>query len=112
MHLQHPFNVKNMHKYLIVAKCYDKKGKLISVARNSYTKTHPKQAKFARDVGEPLKIYLHAEIAALIKAGERSVYKIKVERFGKRGTPLPSMPCPICMEAIKTFSVKEIQYFV
>lgn len=100
-------------KHILTATCYDKRGRIISRATNNYTKSHPLMAMFAKKVGHSChKIYLHAEIAALIKAGERSVHKIKVERFGKRGTPLPSMPCPICMEAIKTFSVKEIQYFV
>ena len=31
-------------KYHILAKCYDKKGRLLAAAFNSYTKTHPLQS--------------------------------------------------------------------
>jgi len=100
-------------RHVLTAYCYDKRGRLISKATNNYNKSHPLMAMFSKKVGHSCqKIYLHAEVAALIKAGEREVYKIKVERFGKRGTPLPSMPCPICMEAIKTFGVTNIEYFL
>lgn len=99
-------------RHILTAYCYDKRGRIISKATNNYDKTHPLMAMFAKKVGHSHRIYLHAEIAALIKAGERSVYKIKVERFGKRGTLLPSMPCPVCMEAIRTFSVKQLEYTV
>ena len=63
--------VKYRQKYDLVAKCYDKKGNLLSEAMNSYKKTHPLQAYFAEKVGLPDKVFLHAEIAAILKAGKK-----------------------------------------
>lgn len=101
-------SVKQRH--VIKAYCYDKRGRLISSAENNYEKTHPLQAYFAKKVGHAERIYLHAEILAILKAKEIPIHKIKIERYGKRGTLLPSMPCPICMEAIKTFKITNIEY--
>jgi len=97
---------------IIVASCYDKRGYLLSTAVNSYTKTHPKQAYHAAKVGHPLRCFLHAEIAAIIKAKGKKIHKMKVERFGKRGNLLPSHPCPICMSAIKAASINCLEYTV
>jgi tRNA(Arg) A34 adenosine deaminase TadA len=101
-------------RHILTAYCYDKRGRLISKATNNYDKTHPLMAMFAKKVSHSHKIYLHAEVAALIKAGERSdqIHKIRVERYGKRGTLLPSMPCPICMEALRTFGVTNLEYTI
>ena len=37
-------------KHTLVARCYDKKGRLLSEATNRYDKTHPIQAYFAARV--------------------------------------------------------------
>ena len=93
----------------ITALAYDKKGRLLSVGRNSYTKTHPLQAKYAAKAGKPNAIYLHAEVMALVKArGE--VYKIVVLRYGANGKPLLAKPCPACQLAITDFGVKYIEH--
>ena len=97
-------------KQIINAYCYDKQGHLISSATNNYTKSHPLQAYFAIKVGQPARIYLHAEIAAILKAKGKHIHKIKIERIGRKNTMLPSYPCPICREAIKAFGIKEIEY--
>lgn len=97
-------------KYDLTARCYDRKGNLLSEARNSYKKTHPLQAYFAAKVGTPDKVFLHAEIAAILKAGKKKIYRIEVERFAKDGRPLNASPCPICREAIKAFGIDEILY--
>lgn len=100
-------------KHNITAYCYNKRGHLVSVGHNSYTKSHPLQAYFAKKVGHPNKIYLHAEIAALIQAGTmetNQVHEISIVRLNKKGTFQPSKPCPICMEAIKAFGVKHVVY--
>lgn len=96
--------------YLVKASCLDKKGRLISVATNNYKKSHPLQAYFAKKVGHNERIYLHAEIAAILKAKGKEIWKIKIERIGKTGKPLSSYPCPICREAIKAFGIKQIEY--
>lgn len=100
-------------KHNITAYCYNKRGHLVSVGHNSYTKSHPLQAYFAKKVGHPNKIYLHAEIAALVQAGtaeDNQVEEISIVRLNKAGDFRPSKPCPICIEAIKAFGVRFIIY--
>ena len=97
-------------KHLILAKCYDKKGNLLSVAYNSYTKTHPAQKEFATKAGQPYKEYLHAEIHAMIRAKGKPIYKLTIERYNANGVPQNSAPCPVCSQAIKEFGVKVIQH--
>lgn len=95
----------------LTARCYDKKGNLLSMATNSYTKTHPIQAYFASRVGHDAKIYLHAEIAAIIKAGDKPIYKIVISRFSPRThKALNAKPCPVCAEAIKAYGIKFVSY--
>ena len=96
--------------HLLTAKCYDKHGTLIAKASNSYTQTHPIQAHFAKLCGKPDLIYLHAEIAALLKCGKRKPYSIFVERFKKDGSPGLAKPCAICERAIKAWGVKYVTY--
>ena len=92
------------------ATCYDKRGRIISVAYNTYQKTHPYQAQLAKEVGLDDKQYLHAEVRALLKARGKQVYKIKIERYGANGEPLNACPCPICAKAIKEHNIKVIEY--
>ena len=58
-----------------------RKNKVIATATNHDCKTHPIQAKWAERVGLSEKIYLHAEISAMIKAREEAD-KIVVVRLG------------------------------
>lgn len=99
-------------KYEIKATCYDKKGRVISVGYNSYTRTHPVQAFHANEVGLSEKQFLHAEIHALLRAKDRQVHKIKVERYNKKGEPLNAAPCPICQHAIKSWGVNYVEHTV
>jgi hypothetical protein len=81
---------------VLTARCYNKRGLLLSTAQNSYTKTHPIQAYFAEKSNQKSKIYLHAEIAAIIKAGDKQIYKIVITRFSpKTHRALNAKPCPI-----------------
>lgn len=99
-----------MAKHAIQALIYDRYGKLISIGRNSYIKTHPFQAKCATAVGEPTKIFLHAEIAALVKLKDWSkAYKIVVLRFNKLGKPAPASPCKCCRYALKLANINIIE---
>lgn len=97
-------------KYHILAKCYDKRGNLLSAAFNSYTKTHPIQSYFARKVGHPERQYLHAEIAAILKSKGKSIYRISIERYNAAGFPVNAKPCQVCEEAIKAFGIKVIEH--
>lgn len=97
-------------KHYIVAKCYDKRGMLLSVGLNSYTKTHPIQSYFANKVGHAEKQYLHAEIAAILRAKDKQIYRITIERYNRAGNPACAKPCPICQEAIRAFGIKIVEH--
>jgi len=98
-------------KHYITALIYDKKGRVISVDKNSYIKTHPLQAKYAKQVGEAHKIFLHAEIAAITKCKDldRAV-KMVVFRYGRDGKPLLAKPCPVCESAIANTPISIVEH--
>lgn len=99
---------------LIKATCFDKRGRILSTAFNDYHTTHPLQAWYARraGVGHEHRIYLHAEIAAIIKAKNKNIYKIKIERYDKNGNPKLAAPCPICQLAIKQANIKFVEHTI
>lgn len=97
-------------KYDLTATVYDIKGRVLAVGKNSYQKTHPYQAMMAQKVGLDEKIYLHAEIAALVKVRNVKPHKIKVERYDRHGNEMNATPCPICMMAIKEAGIKVIEH--
>ena len=97
-------------RYIITAKCFDKKGRLLSIGMNDYKKSHPIQSYYAKLVGLSEKIYLHAEIQALLRAGDKKVYKIVVERYDYQGKPVNAEPCPICKAAIKAWGVTKVEF--
>lgn len=96
--------------YDILAKCYDKRGRLLSVATNSYRKTHPLQKHFAMLVGHEHKVYLHAEIRAILRAKDQQIYRMTIERYNKNGEPMLAKPCKICELAIKSFNICKVEY--
>ncbi len=96
----------------ITAIIYDKRGRVISMGHNSYIKTHTVQAHYANKAGQPDRIFLHAEMDAIIRAGSRIKYahQISVYRFNKQGEPRLAKPCPVCMSAILETPIKKIVY--
>jgi len=98
-------------KQRIEAFAYDKRGRLLAIGHNSYTKTHPLQKRYAAKTGKPDRIFLHAETVALLKASKRGkVYRLVVKRYGKKGQELLAAPCECCREAIQQFDVKVVQH--
>lgn len=97
-------------RYTIVTKTYDKKGRLLSVATNNYNKGHPLMQYLAQKAGLPEKTRLHSEVLALIRAKDKQVYRLSVERYHADGTPALAKPCPVCQEAIKAFGVTVVEY--
>ncbi len=98
-------------KHSLTAIIYDKKGRVLSVGQNSYVKTHPLQKKFAEKTGNPHKITLHAEIAAIVKCRSLSkAHTIKIFRFDGDGRPGLAKPCKICADAIRAAGIKNIQH--
>lgn len=91
----------------------NKRGKILSEGPNSYTKSHPIQAKYAKQVGNEKAIYLHAEVNALVRCRSNDAHKMYVARVGKTGDPLPACPCEICQVAIETSGIiKSVEYTV
>lgn len=95
----------------ITAIIYDKKGRILSIGKNSYVKTHPMQAAYASKAGLPEKQFLHAELAAIIKCKDLSkAHSILVTRVNKSGNFANAKPCPICNLAIKEADIKNISW--
>ena len=98
-------------KHIIHAIIYDKRGRILSKGTNSYVRTHPLQAKCAQAVGEPTKIYLHAEISALIRlANPDKADKIVVFRFLRNGMPAKAAPCKCCLHALKLAGISKVEH--
>lgn len=98
--------------YKVIAIIFDKRGRVISVGENSYTKTHPIQRYYADKVGMQVKVFLHAEIDAIIKARKqiKDAYRIFVCRYNSKGKPVCAKPCPICQKAIADTPIKVIEH--
>jgi deoxycytidylate deaminase len=92
----------------IRATTYDKRGRVISIAKNSYTKTHPIQARHASKTDQDYRIYLHAEILAIIRAKGKPIHKIRIEKQNRTELKLMK-PCSICLLAIKEAGIKVIE---
>jgi tRNA(Arg) A34 adenosine deaminase TadA len=99
-----------MCKHLLLAKCYDKRNRLISSAFNLPLKSHPLMTHFAKLVNLPEKDKLHAEILAIIRAKDIKIHGISVERYGKNGQMLLAKPCSICQKAIEVYGIKNVSY--
>ena len=91
----------------ITAVIMDKRGQPLSIGRNSYTKTHPLQAKAAAKVGQPERIYIHAELDAIIRCKDMDrAYKIVVSRYNKQGQPVNAKPCLSCQYILSQTKLK------
>lgn len=101
--------MKKKKQPIVLAKCYDKRGKLISSAFNSYTKTHPIMQFLAKATGQNhQRVYLHAEVLALLRAKDHVAHTIVVERYHKDGTPAKAQPCPMCNMYLHMMGVKKV----
>jgi deoxycytidylate deaminase len=108
-------------KQYITAIITDKRGRVLSVGKNSYTKTHTLMAKHANKVGMPHRTFLHAEADAIIRCKDLSkAHKISVYRFSNEGSPLqgkPSQgkpllakPCAVCQSLINATPIKVVEH--
>jgi tRNA(Arg) A34 adenosine deaminase TadA len=98
-------------RFEITAIIYDKRGKVLSIGKNSYVKTHPYQAKCAQKVGLPDKQFLHAEIHAIVRCRKLDkAHKIVVMRFDKDGEAKNAAPCPVCHSAIQAAGIKIVEH--
>lgn len=90
---------------------YDKRGRVLSVGSNSYVKTHPMMAVHARRAGEPHKVFLHAEVAAIVRCKDLSkAHTMSIFRYLEDGSPASARPCTICCSAIKEAGIKFVEH--
>lgn len=85
------------------------KNKVVVSATNLETKSHPLQARFAERVGLHEKIFLHAEIAALVKCKEECD-TIVVARVNPQNKLRMAKPCPICALALEEAGIHKVHY--
>lgn len=98
-------------RFDLTAIIYDKRGKVLSIGKNSYVKTHPLQYKHACEVGLPDKQFLHAEIHAISRCRRlERAHRIVVMRFDKEGQPRNAEPCPVCRSAIRAAGIKVVEH--
>lgn len=105
--------ISKTQKYRIAAVISDKRGRVLATGVNSYRRTHPKQAAFARMAGEPHRVFLHAEVHALcsIRANDRSrAERISIVRVDSKGESVLGRPCKICEWAIRGSGIKIVEY--
>ena len=86
--------------------CFLYKNRVVATATNLDKKTHPLQAKLAERVGLHQKIYLHSEIAALVKCREECD-TIIVARVNSQNKLRNAKPCPICSMALKEAGIPQ-----
>jgi tRNA(Arg) A34 adenosine deaminase TadA len=99
------------NKENITAIIYDKKGRILSIGKNSYIKTHPLQKFYAEKCGLGKKIYIHAELQAIIRCHDlEKAHKIIISRIGKTGNMLLAAPCPICQMALRGVGIAHIEH--
>lgn len=102
--------MKKVKQYNLTAIITDKRGNILSIGKNSYVKTHPLQAKYAKRAGKDGAIFLHAEIAAIVKCKDLSkAHKITVMRI-ENGKELLAKPCKICMDAIQDAGIRYVEH--
>lgn len=99
-------------KFSLCAIITDKKGNILSIGQNYFNKSHPTQAYYAEKTGNRNRIFIHAEIDALIRlpygVEPNTIY---IARTNKKGNQtLLAQPCPICQMAIKESGIKNIIY--
>lgn len=98
-------------KQAITAVIYDKRGRVLSIGRNNYVKTHPYQAQLAHSVGLPHKTFLHAEVDAILRCRNIDrAHRIMVTRVNRNGEYVLAKPCPICASAIAAAGIKYVEH--
>ena len=100
-------------KPIITAIIKDKKGRVLSIGQNSYSKTHPLMRVYGKKVGILYKDYIHAEIASIVKCSNlNKAHSIHVFRYSRDGRAMNAKPCLICQSAIAAAGIKHVYWSV
>ena len=97
----------------ITAFIFDKKGRILSIGKNNYKKTHTKMYLLTKEAKRDHlnTIYLHAEIDAILKCRNLDLaYRILVIRIRSNGKKGLAKPCPICETGISKTNIKILEY--
>ncbi len=98
-------------RYILTAVIYDKRGRILSVGKNSYVKTHTLMAREAAAVGLPDKQFIHAEFDAIMKCRDLSkAHRIFVTRTDEKGVYGNAKPCPVCESLIRKAGIKIVDH--
>ena len=71
----------------VTAIIYDKRGRILSIGKNSYVKTHPLQARYATEVGLCEQVFLHASTAK--KRLQGGYTNMNIEEFQEEHSGAP-----------------------
>lgn len=103
-----------MFRVRMAASIVDKRGRVISIGFNS-TKTNPLAKRY-----NPLSGYLHAEMAAILKArregftdwGRATLYVARAKRTGYNGPWSTGLACPCrgCARLISDFNIGTVEH--
>ncbi len=99
-------------KYVITASCFDKRGRVLASATNSYKDSSAFMRYWAVKTGYPYKVYNHAECRAIelsLKTG-KVIDKILIMRYDSKGNLKNAKPCEICMACITDLKIKHVLY--
>jgi len=95
----------------ITSMIFDKRGKVLSIGKNSYIHSCKLQRYHANKVGKPEKIYTHSEVDAISRCVNlNKAHRILVVRIGVKGEYLLSKPCDVCMSAIEATPIRIVQW--
>ena len=97
-------------KFQLTATTFDRKRRVIAHGENDYKKSHPIMFNIGVKVGQPKKIFLHAEVSALLKGKTKLPHSIVIQRYDLAGNMALSRPCSVCMEALRMYGVIKIKY--
>ena len=82
----------------------DKRGNILGQAGNMYTKSSPKQKRWAILAKQPEREFLHAEIATMLRAIKtgKEISKLYVARVDASGNIKDGKPCSVCSLMLAT----------
>ena len=100
------------NRFCITATAFDKRGKVIASAINSYTDSSKFMRYYAIKAGEPYRKYNHAETRAIelaLRTG-KTIAKLVVIRYDANGNLANAKPCKVCSCCIADQNIKEVIY--
>ena len=102
-------------KFVIKATALDKKGVVLAIALNDYTKSSPYQKSLSLRAGlSEMRTSVHAEVLCLVRAKRKHpnkrVHTLLIERYDSEGKPRLAKPCASCELAIRDSGVQIVLY--